>query len=65
MISMGGASLLNDFAAVVAFALNITCTPDPDLTRRLLATERPSLGVQAVPSQFIKRNFRQANHLEG
>jgi hypothetical protein len=57
MISTGGASLLNDFAAVVAFALNITCTPDPDLTRRLLATDRPSLGVQAVPSQFIKRTF--------
>jgi hypothetical protein len=57
MISTGGASLLNDFAAVTAFALDITCTPDPDLTRRLLATERPSLGVQAVPSELIKRTF--------
>ena len=26
---------LNDFAAVVSFALNVTCTPDADLTRRL------------------------------
>ncbi len=57
MISTGGASLLNDFAAVVAFALDITCTPDPDLTRRLLATERPSLGVQTVPNNFMKRTF--------
>jgi hypothetical protein len=57
MISTGGASLLNDFAAVTAFALDITCIPDPDLTRRLLATERPSLGVQVVPSQFVKRTF--------
>jgi hypothetical protein len=57
MISTGGTSLLNDFAAVTAFALNITCTPDPDLTRRLLATDRPSLGVQAVPSHFVKRTF--------
>jgi hypothetical protein len=57
MISTGGDALLNDFAAVAAFALDITCTPDPDLTRRLLATERPSLGVQSVPSQFIKRTF--------
>ena len=66
MISTGGASLLNDFAAVTAFALNITCTPDPDLTRRLLATERPSLGVQAVPSEFIKRTFdRQLISKEG
>ncbi len=59
MISTGGTSLLNDFAAVTAFALDITCTPDPDLTRRLLATERPSLGVQSVPSRFIKRTFDQ------
>jgi hypothetical protein len=57
MISTGGDALLNDFAAVTAFALNITCTPDLDLARRLLATNRPSLGVQAVPSQFIKRTF--------
>ena len=57
MISTGGDSLLNDFSAVVAFALNITCTPDPDLTRRLLATERLNLGVQAVPCEFIKRTF--------
>lgn len=40
MISTGGASLPNDFAALVAFALNITCTLDPDLTRRLLATKQ-------------------------
>ena len=66
MISTGGASLLNDFAAVAAFALDITCTPDPDLTRRLLATERPSLGVQSVPSQFVKRTFdRQIISKEG
>ena len=66
MISTGGASLFNDFAAVTAFALDITCTPDPDLTRRLLSTERPSLGVQSVPSQFIKRTFdRQIISKEG
>jgi hypothetical protein len=57
MISTGGASLLNDFSAVVAFALDITCTPDSDLTRRLLATERPSLGVQTVPNNFMTRTF--------
>jgi len=57
MISTGGEALLNDFAAVVAFVLDITCTLDPDLTRRLLSTERPSLGVEAVPSKFINRTF--------
>ena len=57
MISTGGAALLNDFAAVVSFVLNITCTPDPYLARRLLSTERPSLGVEEVPSQLIGRTF--------
>ncbi|MGD9711460.1 MAG: hypothetical protein AB7V46_05260 [Thermomicrobiales bacterium] len=57
MISTGGDTLLNDFAAVTAFVLDITCTPDPDFTRRLLATKRPSLGVQSVPSQFMRRTF--------
>ncbi|HEY5306081.1 MAG TPA: hypothetical protein VIJ52_05360 [Pseudolabrys sp.] len=57
LISTGGDELLNDFAAVVSFVLDVTCTPDPDLTRRLLSTERPSLGVEAVPSKFVKRTF--------
>ncbi len=66
MISTGGTELINDFAAVTAFALDITCTPDPDLARRLLSTDRPSLGVEAVPSQFIKRTFdRQVIAQEG
>ena len=66
MISTGGASLLNDFSAVTAFALDITCTLDPDLTRRLLNAERPSLGVEVVPSQFIRRTFdRQIISKEG
>lgn len=57
MVSTGGDELLNDFAAVTAFALDITCTPDLDLTRRLLATERPSLGIDCVPTRFIRRTF--------
>ena len=57
MISTGGAALLSDFAAVVSFVLNITCTSDPNLARRLLSTERPSLGAEDVPSQLIGRTF--------
>ncbi|MDX2289784.1 MAG: hypothetical protein NW217_13295 [Hyphomicrobiaceae bacterium] len=57
LVSTGGDELLNDFAAVVAFFLNITCTPDHGLTRRLLLSERPSLGVEAIPSRFISRMF--------
>lgn len=57
MMSTGGAALLNDFAAVVSFALNITCAPDPNLVRRLLSTERSSLGAEEVPNQLIRRAF--------
>jgi len=57
MISTGGAALLNDYAAVVSFVLNITCTPDPNLARRLLSTERPNLGSEEVPSELIQRTF--------
>jgi hypothetical protein len=61
-IATSGHELLNDFAAVVSFFLNVTCTPDPDLTRRLLSTERPSLGMEAVPSLFIPRMFDKDVH---
>ncbi|MCK1354233.1 hypothetical protein IVB56_25030 [Bradyrhizobium sp. CW7] len=57
-----GDDLINDFAAVISFFLNVTCTPDPDLTRRLLSQERPSLGVEAVPSRFIQRMFDREVH---
>jgi hypothetical protein len=40
----------------------VTCTPDPDLTRRLLLAERPSLGIEAVPSRFIRRMFDKDVH---
>jgi hypothetical protein len=39
VIATGGETLINDFAAVVSFALNITCTTDLDLARRLVANE--------------------------
>jgi len=57
LIATGGHELLNDFAAVISFVLNVTCSPDESLVRRLLATERPSLNVEAVPSKFIQRTF--------
>lgn len=57
LIATSGHELLNDFAAVVSFVLNVTCSPDESLVRRLLTTERPSLNVEAVPSKFIQRTF--------
>lgn len=47
---------LHDFAAVVSFALRVTCTPDFDLASRLLSGRR-SLAVIAAPSKLIRRAF--------
>lgn len=47
---------LHDFAAVAAFALRITCTPDADLSARLLSGRR-SIGVFAPPNKLIRRVF--------
>lgn len=57
LISTGGNTLINDFAALVSFGLNITCTPDQNLTRRLIATKRMALGACDLPSSYIPRIF--------
>jgi hypothetical protein len=58
--SIGADQMLQDFAAVASFALNITCTPDADLARRLTRTEQPSLGAPLRPSQYVARVFDPA-----
>ncbi len=60
VIATGGDTLINDFAAVVSFALNITCTTDLELARRLVADERPSLGADLVPQKYVPRMFDRA-----
>jgi hypothetical protein len=57
MLSVGAEFFIHDFAAVVAFALNITCTPDLDLTRRLVHDQHGSLGVRHPPKQYVGRVF--------
>jgi hypothetical protein len=57
IIATSGDTLINDFAAIVSFALGITCTTDLDLARRLVASERPSLGADMVPQKHIPRMF--------
>ena len=47
---------LSDFGAIVSFALNVTCTPDHDLTVRLL-NGHPGPSVQFPPNQLIGRVF--------
>ena len=64
VIATGGDTLINDFAAVVSFALNVTCTTDLDLARRLVANERPSLGADLVPQKYVPRMFDRAVNWE-
>jgi hypothetical protein len=59
-----GDTLINDFAAIVSFALNVTCTTDLELARRLVANERPSLGADLVPQKYIPRMFDRAVNWE-
>ena len=56
LVSRGIDPYLSDFAAVLSFALNVTCTTDHDLTFRLLSG-RPSPSVQFPPSKMVARVF--------
>ena len=47
---------LNDFAAIVSFALNVTCSPDAELTRRLISG-RPGLLNHVPPRTLVRRVF--------
>jgi hypothetical protein len=57
LVSVGGDHLLQDFAAVASFGLDVTCTPDADLVRRLTRAERLPLGVPQRPSEYVPRVF--------
>lgn len=57
LISTGGVELAADFAAVVAFVLNIICSPDPDLVRRLTAATSPEMEERHHPRKYLRRVF--------
>lgn len=59
LVSVGGDYIIQDFAAVTAFALNITCSPDLSLVRRLTQSKHASLGVANVPDNYVNRVFNQ------
>jgi hypothetical protein len=56
LVSVGASHLVDDFAAVVSFALNATFTPDLDTARRLFS-KAPALGTYRPPSRLIRRVF--------
>jgi hypothetical protein len=55
--AVGADYFIQDYAAVAAFALNITCTPDLDLARRLTHGQHAALGVPHPPKQYVGRVF--------
>lgn len=57
IVSVGPDTLIQDFAAIVSFGLNVTCTPDRDLASRLVVARRPPLGIAAIPKKFVPRMF--------
>jgi hypothetical protein len=60
VVATSGDTLINDFAAIVSFVLDVTCTTDLDLARRLTSSERPSLGADLVPQKYLPRMFDRA-----
>ena len=47
---------LSDFAAIVSFALNVTCTADSELTRRLTGGQHNSVAT-VPPANLVRRVF--------
>lgn len=57
LIAVGADFFIHDFAAVAAFALNVICTPDLDLARRLIHGQHATIGVPYPPKQYVGRVF--------
>jgi hypothetical protein len=57
MTSTGGRELVDDFAAVLSFILQVTCTTNPDLLRRLTAGNEPEMNRRNDPSKYLRRVF--------
>ena len=47
---------IEDFAAIVSFALNVICTPNYELAARLIGT-RPGILTEASPGLHVRRVF--------
>ena len=57
MISTGGTELVEDFATVISFILNIICHPDPDLVRRLTGPTEDEHKRRTRPRSYLSRVF--------
>jgi hypothetical protein len=57
LVSTGGQELAKYFAAVAAFALNITCSTVPDLILRLTASHCLDIKSRQHPQRYLRRVF--------
>lgn len=57
LVSVGAGPFLQEMAAIVSFGLDITCTPDPDLARRLLGDAPLAPNAYARPKSYLNRVF--------
>ena len=57
MIATGGEELINDFADVVAFGLNITCTTSKGIAQRLLEQNKEDRDGYKHPRKYLARVF--------
>lgn len=56
LISTGGEELIRDAAAVVSFALNITCIIDPDLVRRFTKRKDNEANARNAPRKYLRHS---------
>jgi hypothetical protein len=57
MVSTGGKELIDDLAAVLSFTLNVICTTDSDVLRRLTAADSPESNRTNRSQKYLRRVF--------
>jgi hypothetical protein len=57
LVSVGAEPFLREISAIVSFALDVTCTPDPDLAHRLLGDAPLAPNAHSRPKKYMPRTF--------
>ncbi len=57
LLAVSPEHLAEDFAALVSFCLNVTCSLDPALVRRLTQLVRPPIGMSDPPASLVDQVF--------
>lgn len=62
MVATNTDEIVQDFAAVLAFTLNVVCTSDISVVRQLTQSKHRSLGITCTPQEYVHRVFDQRVH---